>query len=136
MQWVRRLFNIEPKKYGEFYVYALLDARFDPPEVFYIGKGVHDRAYQHEKDARNLLKKGTKMAMMSLSCKHKRIIAILDAGLEVLVEILYRTDEEGEAYRVERQYIEEYGLEHLTNETYGLSERAIEKLLLRRLSPR
>src|SRR5690348_11826550 len=142
MQWIRHLLNLEPKKYGEFYVYALLDPRFDPPEVFYIGKGSHARVFQHEKDTRTLLKKGTKGAMMSMSCKHKRILAILDSGALggctqecIPHEILYRTDEEGDAYRVERQYIEEYGLERLTNETYGLTDAAIERTIARRLRP-
>jgi uncharacterized protein len=133
MGGIRNLFGLQPKNYGEYYIYALRDPRTNKP--FYIGKGSHDRMYQHMKDMRRLIKKGTPGSMMALSCKHKRIIEILDAGYaDIDYEILYQTDEEGAAYRAERQYIADYGLERLTNEVYGLSDRAIDRLIKRRLT--
>jgi hypothetical protein len=125
-------FGLQTKNYGEYYVYALIDPRTNVP--FYLGKGSHDRMYQHQRDMERLMRKGTAGAMMALSCKHKRIRDIIRAGYEVKYEILYRTDEEGDAYRAERQAISDYGLENLTNETYGLSDRAIERLIRRRVS--
>jgi hypothetical protein len=142
MGWIKNLFHLQPKNYGEYYVYALIDPRFQRP--FYIGKGSKDRGFQHERDMRRLMRKGTPGAMMALSCKHKRILEILDSGVIdssctencIPVEILFRTDEEGEAYRVERHYIAEAGIERLTNETYGLSDKAIDRLINRRLGGR
>ena len=134
MGWFRRTFGLEPKNYGDYYVYGLIDPRDN--KLFYIGKGSKDRMYAHRKEMERLMRKDTRGAKMALSCKHKRILAILNAGyLEgPEYEVLYRTDEEGAAYRAERHYIEDYGLENLTNETYGLSDRAIDRLVKRRLS--
>ncbi len=135
MGWVTRLFGLEPKNYGQYYVYALIDPRNQKP--FYLGKGTKNRMYQHRKEMETLMKKGNPGSMMALSCKHKRILEILDAGYtDIEYEVLYRTDEEGDAYRAERHYIENYGIERLTNETYGLTDRAIDRLIQRRLGRR
>ena len=107
-------------KYGKWYVYELRDPRFIPSRTFYVGKGTEDRLYQHQKDMRRLLKRG-RGGIMRMQPKHKRILEIIDDGLEVEYYILYRTDDEQEAYQVESRRIEHYGLEHLTNETWGYS---------------
>ena len=130
LDWVKNRLGLEIKNYGEFYVYGLEDPRYDPPRVFYIGKGSHDRMYFHEQETRRLLKRGTPAAMMAMHCKHKRIVEILDAGFDhVPVVVLFRTDDESDAFRVERGHIERIGIERLTNETYGYSDKAIARLI-------
>jgi hypothetical protein len=131
---IARLFGLEPQNFGQYYVYALKDTRFDPPQIFYYGKGSKDRMYAHQKEMERLMKKHTPGAMMALSCKHKRILAILDAGVQVGYEVVEEFDEEGASYRAERGYIADYGLERLTNETYGMSDQAIDRLIKRRLA--
>jgi hypothetical protein len=126
---LRSLFGYESEQDGPYYVYELLDARFDRPVVFYIGSGYGDRMYQHEKDARAILSRITKTpgAAMKLSCKHKRMIEIWDAGYEVQYAIAFRSRSRCRAYQVEAQYIRDFGLERLSNETFGWSDAAVRK---------
>jgi hypothetical protein len=107
-------------KRGRFYVYELADPRFEPPRVFYIGSGEGDRAYQHEKDTRSLV-----LHPMQMKHKHKRILEIWDDGKQVQYGILFRSAWRWQAYEVESEYIRRFGLERLSNETYGYSEDAI-----------
>jgi len=125
--WVKEFLGLDGQKYGRFYVYELLDPRFQPPRTFYIGKGTEDRMYEHEKETRRLLKRSIKSkgAAMAMSCKHKRILEIWDDGYEVGHEVVFRTDNEQEAYQVESRRIDHFGLERLTNETYGYKPRRI-----------
>lgn len=124
IDWIRKLLGLKGNPTGLYYVYELKDPRFNPHKVFYVGKGTEDRMYEHEKELRRLLKRGRSGAMR-LSCKHKRILEILDAGESVRYSIIFRTDNEAEAYRVESAYIDRIGLERLTNETYGYRPRRV-----------
>jgi hypothetical protein len=125
VDWIKGIqdfFGLKHKESGRYYVYGLLDPRFDN-KPFYIGKGEGDRVYQHEKDTRTLLKRGTPLAMTKMSCKHKRILEIWDSGMNVGYDFYFRTDREGDAYQYESKIIRHYGLERLTNEVYGYSRR-------------
>lgn len=122
-EWVKEQLGFEGHKNGLYYTYELIDPRFDPPRVFYVGKGTGDRMYQHAKDMRRLLKKGTRAAMMSLKPKHKRILEIEDDGYHVVYHVPFRTNDPDEAFQVESLLIDKYGLEKLTNETYGHRKR-------------
>ena len=122
---VLSLFGYERDKDGPYYVYELIDTRFREPVVFYVG----DRVYQHEKDTRSLLARIARNpgAATKLSCKHKRIIEITDMGYEVHYAIVFRSNSRCRALQVEAQYIREFGLERLTNETFGWSDKAIKR---------
>lgn len=122
-QWVKDLLGFDGHQYGRYYVYELVDARFEGGRVFYVGKGTEGRMYQHEKDARRLLGQGRR-GVMRLQPKHKRIIEIWDDGYKVEYRVVFRTDDEEEAYQAESKRIDHYGLEHLTNETYGYRPKA------------
>lgn len=122
--WAQRMFGFAGHARGTYYVYELLDPRFDPPRVFYVGKGTGSRMYQHEKDARRLAGSGNDMR---LKHKHKRILEIIDDGYEVRYHVLFRTEREWEAFQVESGRILFYGLQKLANETYGYSARAVRK---------
>lgn len=88
--------------------------------VFYVGKGTRDRVLAHERETRAILKSGR---LMLLKHKHKTIIGIWDAGYDVVQEIIFRTDDEDEAFAVESAEIDRIGLAHLTNATYGRRPR-------------
>lgn len=110
---------------GRWYVYRLHypseDAfGFLAGQVFYVGKGTGNRLLEHEKETRRILKSGH---MMYLKHKHKVIIQIWDAGYNVVQEIFYRTEDEDDAYAVESKQIRAFGLERLTNATYGRRPR-------------
>jgi len=81
-----------------WYVYALRDPR--DRTVFYVGKGVGNRAYQHARDAG--VGGGT-----ILDDKRGRIRQIHGAGLEVIVEIVrHQLEDEKAAYEVEAAVID------------------------------
>jgi len=120
-EWVTEHLGFDGHKNGKYYVYELVDPRFSPPRTFYVGKGTENRMYQHAKDMQRLVK--TRAGKMKLQPKHKRIIEIRDDGREERYKILFRTDNEAEAYAVESKRIESIGLERLTNETYGHQAR-------------
>lgn len=126
---IKRAFGWDNEPDGAYYVYELIDTRFREPVVFYIGEGIGDRVYQHEKDTRSLLVRiaRTPGAAMKLSCKHKRIVEIWDMGYEVQYAIVFRSNSRCRALQVEAQYIKQFGLERLTNETYGWSDKAIRR---------
>ena len=107
-------------KRGQYYVYDIIDPRFEPPRVIYVGKGLGDRMYQHEKDMRRYLKRGS---AMKLTCLHKRILEIIDDGYTVGYNVSFRTDNEEEAYQAESKRINRFGLERLCNEVYGYRPR-------------
>jgi uncharacterized protein len=81
-----------------YYVYALKDTRSTPAKPFYVGKGTGIRAWEHD------LKTDT-------SAKGKRISAIHEAGLEVLVSKLVEDVTELEALRIEAELITAFGTE-------------------------
>lgn len=87
------------------YVYAYIDPRNN--SIFYIGKGVGDRATYHLYDTDE-------------SRKVARIRAIRSAGLEPRIDIIaYGLRDELEALRVEAALIEAIGIENLTNVVHG-----------------
>ena len=81
-----------------YYVYALKDTRSTPAKPFYVGKGTGIRAWEHD------LKTDT-------SAKGKRISAIHEVGLEVLVSKLVEDVTELEALRIEAELITAFGTE-------------------------
>ena len=83
---------------GAYYVYALKDPRSSPAMPFYIGKGVGNRAWDHE------LKPDD-------SSKGKRIKAIRKTGQEVLITILCDTLSEMQALKIEAELISAFGTE-------------------------
>lgn len=106
---------------GRYYVYRLrypdsLDFGKNAGKPFYIGKGTGERLLAHERETRAILKSGQKMR---LKHKHKVIIQIWDLGHDPIQDVVFRSDDEEEAYQVESGYIDDIGLEHLTNATYG-----------------
>lgn len=111
---------------GRYYVYELyypmdvLSFGKNAGRVFYVGKGVNGRVDAHEARVRVILKKNRPML---LKHKDKVIIEIWDAGGQVGQRIVFRSDNEEEAYEAEARLIEYYGIEHLTNATFGRRKR-------------
>ena len=87
----------EVVKSGKFYVYV--HRRGDNNEIFYIGKGIGNRAW--DKTSRN---------------KHWKNVVNKHG---YTVEIVQMFDDEDEAYELEKKMIAEIGLKNLTNELPG-----------------
>jgi hypothetical protein len=86
-----------------WYVYALRDPR--DGAVFYAGKGIGNRVYQHARQVRKLA------GQSSDQLKLATIRDIHDAGLEVGVEIIrHRIPDEKSAYEVEAAVIDTLAL--------------------------
>jgi uncharacterized protein len=86
-----------------WHVYALRDPR--DGAVFYAGKGIGNRIYQHARQVRKLA--GQSSDQLNLA----RIRDIHDAGLEVRVEIIrHRIPDEKSAYEVEAAVIDSLAL--------------------------
>ena len=86
-----------------WYVYALRDPRNGA--IFYAGKGIGNRVYQHAREVRKLA------GQSSDQLKLATIRDIHDAGLEVGVEIIrHRIPDEKAAYEVEGAVIDTLGL--------------------------
>lgn len=83
-----------------YYVYLLKDPRNNLP--FYVGKGQKDRALWHLKVVKLGKPSGNPY-------KDHVIKQILTEGFEPLVEIVYQTDCEEEAYDLEAGLIKQYG---------------------------
>lgn len=102
-----------------YYVYALVDPR--DGGIFYVGKGVGDRAYHHARHAM-----GVDRSKTSEELKLGRIRAIHEAGLDVGVEVIrHGLDDEAQAFEVEAAVIDALklaGLE-LTNAVAGQGAR-------------
>lgn len=76
-------FSDKVKQKLKYYVYALIDPRNN--EIFYIGKGINDRVFQHETEKQYGVE----------GSKHRRIDSIKNSGNEVKkVIILYGLTEE------------------------------------------
>jgi hypothetical protein len=101
------------------YVYALVDPR--DSRIFYVGKGVGDRAYHHARHAMRVDRSKT-----SEELKLDRIRAVHEAGLDVQVEIIrHSLDDEAQAFEVKAALIDALklaGLE-LTNAVAGQGAR-------------
>jgi uncharacterized protein len=105
-----------------FYVYALRDTRPDRGgRIFYVGKGVGDRVYQH---ARAALEEADQEARESL--KLDTIRDVHAARLEVGVEIVRHGMQESVAFEVEAGLIDGLRLAgiDLTNEVVGMDSVA------------
>jgi hypothetical protein len=90
------------------YVYAYLDPRDDPPSIFYIGKGVGQRAVDHLYDTID-------------SQKVERIRAIHACNLKPRIDIIaHGLRDDVEASRVEAALIELVGIHALTSKVRGL----------------
>lgn len=96
-----------------FYVYQLTDPRTD--EVFYVGKGQGSRKNAHVQEARRGY--GYNVA------KIKRIREIIDAGVDVIVDVVESGLSEARALQLERRTIEGYPAEQLTNLTSGMASQ-------------
>jgi hypothetical protein len=90
-----------------FYVYELIDPRDGKP--FYVGKGVRNRVYQHERDA----------ARGAEGPKCDRIRSIEAEGLKVGHRIVRKFKNEIEAYAFEASRIAALGMINLTNISPG-----------------
>lgn len=87
------------------YVYLLIDPRNG--EVFYVGKGVGGRCFEHD-----YAEEGARKAA--------RFAEIKAAGLEVKVDIIrHGMATKEEAFLVESAVIDVYGIENLTNKVKG-----------------
>lgn len=96
-----------------YYVYALFDPRDDV--LFYVGKGVGGRVFQHAREARTV--DGESSAGLKLDL----IRAIQRDGLEVRVELVRHLLSEPEAFEVEAAVIDALSLlgMTLTNKVKG-----------------
>ncbi len=91
---------------GKFYVYILARPNGVP---FYVGKGTGRRMYRHDAEARN-----------NCDCHKCRVIRkVWRDGGDVLRRIVFRTDDEAEAFAREKELIATIGQAALTNETPG-----------------
>ena len=87
----------------KYYVYALLDPRFE--EIFYIGKGKGARVAAHKKEATDI---------GNNSPKHRRIRQIEEAGQEIRQIFLAKDIEhESEAFAIEALMIYEAKCHHM-----------------------
>ena len=101
--------DIAKKKLKDFYVYELVNSL--TKEVFYIGKGTGDRAYQHKKEANNTDKSNNRL---------NEIRKIESSGGEVIERVIGRYITEKEAFAVESTLIHwVYGRDKLKNDTGG-----------------
>lgn len=103
----------------KYYVYHLIDPRDD--SVFYVGKGTGKRCFQHKQDA--IAHRNNNIQ------KENRIREIIKSGSDVIVEKVFFTDNEQQAYGREKHDIVEIGMCNLTNASGGKNdqnERAFE----------
>ena len=98
---------------NKYYVYTLLDPRTN--KVFYIGKGIHNRMYNHE-----FLVRSGKFDSNSAKCK--LIKEIIDSGNKIIYNKPFANLSETDAYTKEKELITLYGLSNLTNIMPGSSQ--------------
>lgn len=90
----------------KFYVYTYA---FPDGRVFYVGKGTGYRMNSHESLARSMFPGPT----------YDVIRQITESGNKPLKTVVFETDNETEAFKVEVQLINHYGLANLTNKNSG-----------------
>jgi len=101
------------EKLKKYYVYTLVDPRTN--KVFYIGKGVHNRMYNHEFAVRSNSWDGN-------AEKCKLIKEIIDSGNKIIYNKPYSNLSEEDAFTKEKELISKYGLSNLTNIKPGSSQ--------------
>lgn len=106
----KRRFSAGEIKKLKFYVYQIIDPGMN--EVFYVGKGRRNRMFEHLKKALNgdPSEKAYKIRKI-LSMNEKPIYKIVKYGMS-----------EAEAFRLEGELIDHYGLENLTNIQSGVQK--------------
>jgi hypothetical protein len=97
---------------NKYYVYTLSDPRTN--KIFYIGKGIYNRIYNHEFLVRN-----GKFDNNSAKCK--LIKEIIDSGNKIIYNKPFANLSEEDAYTKEKELITLYGLSNLTNIMSGSS---------------
>ena len=103
---------------AKYYVYHLIDPRND--EVFYVGKGTGKRIDQHESDARNFVFKNAE--------KEYRIHEIWNDGFKVLKVKVRNFNSESLAFKFEKEEIERFGIDSLTNISKGFETEDFKSL--------
>lgn len=103
---------------AKYYVYHLIDPRND--EVFYVGKGSGNRIDQHESDARNFVFKNAE--------KEYRIHQIWNDGFEVIKLKVKNFNSESLAFKFEKDEIDRFGLDNLTNISKGFETEDFKSL--------
>ncbi len=93
----KKSFSRKMQEELRFYVYALIDPRFTPGKIFYIGKGVNNRLFDHVANA---------TLTSATSDKLDVIREIQNAGKEVKHIILRHGLKEKEAFEVEAAMID------------------------------
>ncbi len=101
------------RKMDKYYVYELIDPRTN--KVFYVGKGIHNRMYNHEFAVRSNRWDGN-------SAKCKLIKEIIDSGNKIVYNKPYVNLTEVDAFTKEKELITKYGLSNLTNIMPGSSQ--------------
>lgn len=94
-----------------YYIYFLISPLDN--KVFYIGKGKGNRMRRHV----HLAKKGK--ISNSNDYLFRKINSILESYDDVIYKVVYKTDDEIEAYDKEIELIKNYGLENLCNLSLG-----------------
>lgn len=86
---------------SKFYVYEIIDPKTNLP--FYVGKGSGKRYLHHIADSKREKPYDTNMH------KINKIRKILNEGLEPVINIIFRTEDEMEALNYESELIKKYG---------------------------
>jgi hypothetical protein len=92
-------------KVKEYYVYFLIDPR--DKKVFYVGKGKDKRIDAH-------MKQWLKKQNININ-KDNRINEIETDGYQVIKQIYKDKLSEKEAFKIEREMIDKFGIDNLTN---------------------
>lgn len=103
----------------QYYVYVLIDPRDN--EVFYVGKGQGERAFQHERDVISQINKLSADEVIEFEHnKEERIKDILSCSLKVSAFVIGRYNTQVESLAVESTLIKwVYGFDELTNKVHG-----------------
>lgn len=82
---------------SSYYVYALKDPRKNPAQIFYIGKGTGNRAWDH---------------VINIDCtsKGKLIQEIINSGKQVMISKLVEDLTEHQSLKIESELISSFGI--------------------------
>jgi hypothetical protein len=92
----------------KFYIYCLISSLDD--KVFYVGKGSGKRMYSHVRIA-----KSNGVNRKSNPHLYNKISKILSEGGNILYDVVFKSDDEKEIYEKEKEFINNIGIENLTN---------------------